>query len=776
MMTRSFRFFVMSGILLLMLLLLPSTALATDAPTSGTLPKTGQTWTVNGTTLMISGEGHMEYFRYEEDVPWASFSDNITEVVLDERLTSVTEHAFQNFSKLKTIKLPAGLTYIGTSAFSGCSSLERIEIPKGVSWIGGAATFSRCTSLKEAVFYGDSFDQSYNLFSDSPDVTVKGYERSRSYLMARLHHYRWESLGESPELETVYLTPNDSIYQYAKRSHIRIILGDGIYKQNFTIEACDICIEAEHPGKAELLSEIDSTPVIRIMNTGFVDLRGMILGHKNSSTEDTEGSCGAGIIPSYSNFNMAQVVSVGSSLLVNIDQCDLWGCGLNAVFLSNSKDSISVTDSILRDCVYGAVYAKNSNALIQNCVISGNAYHEGFNSMPCIYSDTADSLLFENCRFLCNTNPLLVSSEENATFADCFFRDNVWQGGTPGSYGVCLGGVVWEVKDRVLYLGRDHLYEDAAVLLSEGEDIPNYSMYSQPWIRCQFDRLADYCEVTFDPNGGYLPHEADPATCTRIVAVGQPYSALPEAINTFYESEYEFLGWWTEKFGGERIESSTIVNSAEPQTLYAHWKYEGTLMFFDWETGESTPSGINWSVGDDGTVYFSGRGEMPGFETQIGLSYTVPYHSVVIGEGITGIADHSFWDCATLTAVYLPKSLLQIGYNAFGNCEKLKDIYYRGTEAEWNGIRIDDIDESQFAHSVIHYHSGWGAEIQLPGDLAQIEDDAFAGLKYNVYYIPGSVRTISPTAFDPTSTLHIPAGSSAAAAAAGLNVRIVLTD
>ena len=160
-------------------------------------------------------------------------------------------------------------------------------------------------------------------------MTVKGYERSRSYLMARLHHYRWESLGESPELETVYLTPNDSIYQYAKRSHIRIILGDGIYKQNFTIEACDICIEAEHPGKAELLSEIDSTPVIRIMNTGFVDLRGMILGHKNSSTEDTEGSCGAGIIPSYSNFNMAH---------------DLWGCGLNAVFLSNT---ISLTRRIL---------------------------------------------------------------------------------------------------------------------------------------------------------------------------------------------------------------------------------------------------------------------------------------------------------------------------------------------------------------------------------------------------------------------------------------------
>lgn len=759
---------------LMAFLLLSSTALAADAPTSGTLPDSGQTWVVTGTTLTITGEGRMEYFRNKEDVPWASFAGEITEVKLDERLTSVSEYAFQNFSKLKTIDLPAGLTSIGTSAFRDCSSLERIEIPKEVAWIGGSATFWGCKALKEAVFYGDSFEQLDNLFSDSPDVTVKGYARSRSCLMAHLNNYRWESLGESPELETVYLTPGDSLWNYARRSHTRIILGDGIYDTSITIEACDIRIEPEHPGKVELLSRSDDIPVIKILNTGFVDLSGLILGHRESSTEDEEGACGAGIISSYSDSSKAQVISVGSSLLVNIDRCDLWGCGLNAVFLSNSKDSINVTDSILRDCVYGAVYARRSGALFQNCVISGNAYHEGLNSKPCIYSDTADSLRFENCRFLCNTNPLLVSSEESATFMDCDFRDNVWQGGTPGSYGVCLGGVVWEVKDNVLYLDRDHTFEDGTVLLSEGEDIPNYSVYSQPWKHWLIDRIADYCEVTFVPNGGYLPYEVDPGTCARIVAVGQPYGALPEARSS---DGYEFLGWWTEKSGGERIESDTIVDSTEPQTLYAHWKFGGTLMFFNWETGVVTPSDINWSVGDDGTVYFLGQGEMPGFETQIGLKTKLPYHSVVIGEGITSIGDHSFLDCEALTAVYLPKSLRQIGYSAFGNCEILADVYYHGTEEEWKAVSIFNYwAEDQFAGVTIHNNSGWGSEIRLPGDLVQIEDEAFAGLKYNVYIIPGCVSTISPTAFDPTSTLHIPAGSSAAAAAAGLNVSIVLSQ
>ena len=35
---------------------------------------------------------------------------------------------------------------------------------------------------------------------------------------------------------------------------------------------------------------------------------------------------------------------------------------------------------------------------------------------------------------------------------------------------------------------------------------------------------------------------------------------------------YEFIGWYTEKTGGTRVESTTIVNKTEVHTLYARWQ------------------------------------------------------------------------------------------------------------------------------------------------------------------------------------------------------------
>ena len=82
----------------------------------------------------------------------------------------------------------------------------------------------------------------------------------------------------------------------------------------------------------------------------------------------------------------------------------------------------------------------------------------------------------------------------------------------------------------------------------------------------RYDYIAVYIDrafqVTFDPNGGTV-NEA-----SRYVGSGQQYGTLPVPS---YDG-IEFLGWYTAPTGGELITDTSLM-SAEPITLYAHWKH-----------------------------------------------------------------------------------------------------------------------------------------------------------------------------------------------------------
>ena len=67
--------------------------------------------------------------------------------------------------------------------------------------------------------------------------------------------------------------------------------------------------------------------------------------------------------------------------------------------------------------------------------------------------------------------------------------------------------------------------------------------------------------VTFDPNEGICEIE------NKDITYHVRYGNLPTPIR----SGYLFLGWYTAKSGGTKIEADSIVNIAENQTIYAQW-------------------------------------------------------------------------------------------------------------------------------------------------------------------------------------------------------------
>lgn len=81
--------------------------------------------------------------------------------------------------------------------------------------------------------------------------------------------------------------------------------------------------------------------------------------------------------------------------------------------------------------------------------------------------------------------------------------------------------------------------------------------------------------------------------------------------------------------------------------------------------------------------------------------------SATIGNGVTSIRYYAFYDCKGLTSVTIPKSITEIGASAFDNRTSLDDVYYPGTEAEWNAITISSGNNYLISANIHYNESGY---------------------------------------------------------------------
>lgn len=63
---------------------------------------------------------------------------------------------------------------------------------------------------------------------------------------------------------------------------------------------------------------------------------------------------------------------------------------------------------------------------------------------------------------------------------------------------------------------------------------------------------------------------------------------------------------------------------------------------------------------------------------------------VIIPNGVTVIEDDLFNRCSNLAEITLPAGITAIGDYVFYNCSNLANIYFRGTEEQWNAITKAD--------------------------------------------------------------------------------------
>ena len=303
-------------------------------------------------TLTISGTGEMDDYSTSSLAPWYQYKTAITDIVVNEGVTSLGTYAFYRCSHLVNVSLPDSLTSIGNGAFEGCSSLESITIPENVNYLGHeynasskgggfCRTFFGCYALKD-IYYSGTEDQ-WKSITVSEDIidNEQGWDGGT------------HSLGELEELGA-YVIYHPSQTTLHCSDTVRSYENKGFSYRNSEQDAVSIVITGSgDQWKKHLVipSEIDGHPVTGIDYIAFCDedYEGVVIP---SGVEDIGFLAFAGCS------NLSKMIIEGTSSFF----CGMWA-PIDAMFLPSNMETLRGND-ICSKAIYYAGTEEDWNSRV----------------------------------------------------------------------------------------------------------------------------------------------------------------------------------------------------------------------------------------------------------------------------------------------------------------------------------------------------------------------------------------------------------------------------
>lgn len=77
-------------------------------------------------------------------------------------------------------------------------------------------------------------------------------------------------------------------------------------------------------------------------------------------------------------------------------------------------------------------------------------------------------------------------------------------------------------------------------------------------------------------------------------------------------------------------------------------------------------------------------------------------NEMTIPDSVTTISSKTFSNCFALTSVTIPNGVTSIEKYAFYGCTALKDVYYLGTQTQWQNVKVDADGNAPFLAAAVH--------------------------------------------------------------------------
>jgi hypothetical protein len=132
-------------------------------------------------------------------------------------------------------------------------------------------------------------------------------------------------------------------------------------------------------------------------------------------------------------------------------------------------------------------------------------------------------------------------------------------------------------------------------------------------------------------------------------------------------------------------------------------------VYFSGSSGGGSGSGSSYATDTivDGVLYIGTNTTRIADQAYYNHAQSAEITKIVIPSGVTQIGMWSFRELSNLKSIVIPLTVKSVLALAFFGCNALTDVYYEGSQSDWNNIYIDTTGtgNSTLSNANIHYNS-----------------------------------------------------------------------